>query len=272
MRRALPLLLAVLLALPLLAGCAGSGGTTASKPPVSTFSPTTTTSPPRTTAPTGTEPEAQTQLSVYFLRAGEVGTARRTIAATPAIGSAALNELVDGPSAAERSAGLTTAIPSGATLRRLTIADGVARLDLSGGLSHEAIAQVVYTLTQFPSVRAVQVGDQKLTRASFEDVTPAIFVESPAPGQAVASPMRIRGTANTFEATFLVELLLDSDGRKAFQRVVTATSGSGTRGTFDVTIPFESPGAGPARLVAYEASAKDGSPIHTVEIPVEIGP
>lgn len=211
------------------------------------------------------------QVAVYFLRAHEIGAARRTITGTPAIGTAALHELRAGPNATERSAGLGTEIPDGTAFGTLTISNGVARLDLPNDLSHEALAQVVYTLTQFSSVRAVAVGGRTLTRASFEDVTPAILVESPVPGETIASPLRIRGTANTFEATFLVKLLLDAAGKKAFQQVVTASSGSGTRGTFDVTIPFGSPGTGPGTLVAYEASAKDGSPIHTVEIPVEIG-
>ena len=48
---------------------------------------------------------------------------------------------------------------------------------------------------------------------------------------------------------------------------VTATSGSGTRGTFDFTIPFEAPD-GIGKLVAFERSAADGSRIHQVEIPL----
>ena len=50
---------------------------------------------------------------------------------------------------------------------------------------------------------------------------------------------------------------------------VTATSGSGTRGTYDVTIPFEAPN-GLGKLVVYERSAADGSKIHAVEIPLTL--
>jgi germination protein M len=51
---------------------------------------------------------------------------------------------------------------------------------------------------------------------------------------------------------------------------VTATSGSGTRGTYDFTITFDAP-PGPGKLVVYEVSAADGSRIHQVEIPLKLG-
>jgi hypothetical protein len=51
---------------------------------------------------------------------------------------------------------------------------------------------------------------------------------------------------------------------------VTATSGSGTRGTFDFTVPFEAPN-GLGKLVVFELSAADGSRIHQVEIPLTLG-
>ena len=50
---------------------------------------------------------------------------------------------------------------------------------------------------------------------------------------------------------------------------VTATSGTGTRGTFDFTIPFEAPN-GLGKLVVFERSAADGSRIHEVEIPLTL--
>ena len=85
---------------------------------------------------------------------------------------------------------------------------------------------------------ARSIGDTKpLTRSDFEDVTPQILVESPLPHEPVASPLHVRGTANTFEANFDVQLF-DSAGRKLLQRFVTATSGSGTRGNYDVTLTF----------------------------------
>jgi hypothetical protein len=84
----------------------------------------------------------------------------------------------------------------------------------------------------------------------------------------VSSPLRVFGTANTFEATFEYELL-DADGKVLSKHFVTATSGSGTRGTYDFTIRYDTPG-GPGKLVVYELSAADGSRIHQVEIPLTL--
>ena len=50
----------------------------------------------------------------------------------------------------------------------------------------------------------------------------------------MSSPLRVTGTANTFEATFNYELN-DTDGKVVDKNFVTATSGTGTRGTFDFT-------------------------------------
>jgi len=47
-----------------------------------------------------------------------------------------------------------------------------------------------------------------------------------------------------------------------------ATSGTGTRGTFDVSIPFALTNPGAGTITVYEASAADGSPINEVAIPV----
>jgi hypothetical protein len=75
----------------------------------------------------------------------------------------------------------------------------------------------------------------------------------------------------SIEATFMY-FLEDVVGNKVVEDFATATSGSGERGTFDVTVPFtvDVPGAG--RLVVFESSAEDGSPIHVVEIPLEFEP
>ena len=91
-------------------------------------------------------------------------------------------------------------------------------------------------------------------------------VETPLPHEAVTSPLHVRGTANTFEATFDVRLF-DAAGRKLLQRFVTATSGSGTRGTYDVTLTFPDT-VEPRWLEVFEPSAENGEPLHKVRIPL----
>ena len=281
MRRALLLVLVAALA-----GCAGDddAATTGAQPPTTA----TTAEEPATTA--GAE---ETTVRVYFVRGEDVGVAARRIERTRAVAAAAVRELVAGPSADDRAAGLTTAIPRGTRLLGVSIADGVATVDLSrefesGGGSASMqlrVAQVVYTLTQFPTAKRVlfrldgdsveAIGGEgvvvspPVARGNFEEQTPPILVESPAPGATVSSPLRVRGTANTFEATLLLRVV-DAAGSELYDDFTTATSGSGTRGTFDVTLEFEVRREGPGTLVAYEQSAEDGSEIHVVRIPIEL--
>lgn len=182
----------------------------------------------------------------------------------------ALEALYDGPSDDEVEAlALETRLSGDPP--EIAVADGVATVDLGGGLfPREAIAQIVFTLTQFPEIERVAIDTATYTRADFEDVTPAILVESPLAFEEVGSPIRVTGTANTFEATFQYELT-DTDGRIVDESFVTATSGSGERGTFDfTTAEYEAPFDGVGALIVFELSAEDGSRTNLVEIPLRM--
>ncbi len=253
-------------------------------------------------------------LFVYLLRDGKIAAAQRPVAVEDnRPGRASLLALLDGATDAEEDAGLMTAIPSGTDLIDVTLdnATSVATVDLSDDMlspprsdepdaEQEALiylgrlAQVVFTLTQFPSIDAVlfeidgaplrdlpiletiQINPfygpidlaQPLDRTDLEPVIPAIFVERPAIGEAVDLPLRVAGTANTFEAAFVLQLR-DADGVVLLEQPSTATSGTGTRGTFDLTLtlPDDRDLSG-LTLVAFERSARDGEPINQVEIPL----
>jgi hypothetical protein len=258
MRRLL-LLLAVA---ALTTGCGHK--TRVSQPPLGSQSSTA-----GTTTATGTvvAPQGHALVRVYFLKDGNVAPVARTVS-LPAVAAGALEELAAGPSQAEQRDGFSSVAQDAPTL--VITGNGIANIQIPE-ISHPGLAQIVYTLTQFPSIHGVRtsrmLGDSKpLTRADFEDVTPAILVESPLPDETVTSPLRVRGTANTFEATFDLELL-NSSGVKIAWRFVTASSGSGTRGTYDTTISFPHTG-GPITLVAYEPSAENGKPLHVVRVPL----
>jgi hypothetical protein len=223
------------------------------------------------TTTTTTAPVETAEIRVYFLRDGKVWPVLREVDPAEGEASAAMAALVQGPTAQEEAdLDLSTAIPEAGEEAEVSIDDGVAAVQLDAELADEGLAQVVYTLTQFPEVEEVEVQEEFATRADFEDQTPAILVESPLAFENVASPLRVTGTANTFEANFQYELT-DTDGRNVDENFVTATSGSGTRGTFDFTtdaytVPFDGVGA----LIVFESSAEDGSRINLVEIPLRM--
>jgi hypothetical protein len=191
----------------------------------------------------------------------------RVVPKTKAVAAAALAQL-DTLTSEEKGIGLVSALPSVPGGRLGHSSTGLLSLS-TGALSRAATAQVVYTLTQFSGTRTVEVNGKRYTRANFEDLTPAILVELPLPFETVRSPLHAAGSANTFEATFEYDLV-DAGGKVLAHHFVTATSGSGTRGTFDVTIPFTVEKSGPGKLIVYESSAENGKRIHVVEIPLTL--
>ena len=188
--------------------------------------------------------------AVYFLRDGKVAPVFRLLPGTSR--SDLLTVLETGPTAAERSAGLSTDMGAGRSART-------------------RLAQIVYTFTQFDPAATVTVEGKSYRRSDFENETPLILVESPLPFARIASPLRVTGTANTFEATFDYDLV-GPDGKVIAHDFVTATSGNGVRGTFDFTIPFTVSQAGPGKLVVYEISAADGTRVHQSEVPLTLEP
>lgn len=247
------------------------------------------------TTTTATETETATSsVAVYLLRDGKVSPVRRTIESTPAVARAALTELLGGPTADERADGLSSAIPSGTTLRDISLADGVATVDLDGTFDGGGgsasmlgrVAQVVATLTRFPTIERVAfridgkpveaiggegvVVDPPVGRRAIEEQTPQILLESPLPGDSVRSPIRLRGTANVFEATVSIDVR-DANGKLLKRTFTTATSGTGTRGTFDTELALPDR-EGAVRVVAYESSAEDGHPLHVVELTLQLVP
>ena len=210
-------------------------------------------------------------MGVYFVRDGKLGFAQRSVGVTPRIATATLEELLAGPTAEEKEAGLSSDIPPTTKLVSLEVKDDQAIVALSNPLDRLGSLQVVHTLAQLETVDRVQLGQEGFASADTEEALPAILVESPALGAAVTSPLTIRGSANTFEATFMVELRT-AEGKALYKDFVTATSGNGTRGTFEKTIDFVVDRERPGTLVVYETSAEDGSVVNEVEIPVTIQP
>ena len=100
---------------------------------------------------------------------------------------------------------------------------------------------------------------------------PAILVESPIIGARVSSPVTVSGTANVFEATVSLRIL-DENGNEIARTFTTATCGTGCRGDYSVSIPFNVDRQQRGTIEVFESSAKDGSPINLVRIPVTLMP
>jgi len=221
----------------------------------------------------------------------------REVPQTKAVATAAMRELLAGPGEAEMAArpAMYTAIPDGTTLLGISIADGIATVNLSqefesggGSASMQArVAQVTYTLTQFPTVTGVRfqldgvpvtalggegiVLDQPVGRDDFRDQLPAIFVDRPAWGASLGNPGTVSGEANVFEATFQVELL-DAGGRTLIGKTVTASCGTGCWGTFRTSLPYTVDRGQWGTLRVFESSAQDGAEINVTEYPVWLTP
>jgi len=130
--------------------------------------------------------------------------------------------------------------------------------------SPSAVALPTPTATESPS--ATPSGEQSETSVA------AITIEHPAEGQTVSVPFTASGTADTFEAALTIDVV-DAEGVARCVRHLTATSGSGTRGTWQGVLAFPpEEDLLQATMRAYTVSAKDGSMADVVEFPVTVAP
>ncbi len=255
----------------------------------------TTPSSSATVSATSTPTPTMTTFEVWFGYGEWLFVTERTEPSSPRVGAAAVAALLAGPSAAERTAGVGTSIPEGTALLGLSIEGGIATVDLSGTFGSgggslsmfSRLAQLTYTLTQFPTVHGVNLEldgkpvtvfggegiilDQPMTRRSYRDRLPPILVRSPLIGEQVSSPVTISGTANVFEATVSITVL-DARGTEIARGFATATCGTGCRGSFSTAMAFTVDRRQTGTVRVYEASAKDGRPINVVDIPVVLLP
>jgi len=286
----------VVLAL-LAAACGGDSNTPAAGGATPPAGETPAAAPEESPASNGdsNDTKKETAYEIWFIekKGRFMQVAYRSQESTPRIGAAALESLLQGPAAGDGKA--STAIPSGSRLLNLTIEDGLATVDLSsefesGGGSFSMLArlaQVVFTVTQFPTVDGVAfeiegepvdvfssegiVLDKPQTRADFEDIAAPIVVESPRPGTTLSSPVTVTGNANVFEATVSLRIV-DSAGNAVVRDFTTATCGTGCRGDFSARLNFEVTKADQGFIEVYEESAKDGSPLFMVRLPVTLRP
>jgi hypothetical protein len=277
------LVLAALLLVVALGGCGDDGGGDEPAEPDTT---------PPTTAVEVTVPDSvpanDVTALVFFTRDGKVATAGRAVE-PPGVARGAMEALLAGPDDFEAGLGITGEMPAGTRLLGVDVAGGVATVDLTGEFLVETdvplvlrVAQVVFTLTQFPTVDRVTIQVESSTvptigadaipvvevdRSDFEEQTPFILVESPAPGAAVTAPISVTGLSNTFEANVQYEVT-DADGAVLDDGFTTATAGTGTWGTFEISTDVP---AGDVLVTVFQESAEDGSRRDVYSVPVHVG-
>jgi hypothetical protein len=234
-----------------------------------------------------------TDVRLYFLVDGKIAATTRSVDAGTMPATAAIDALFEGPAINELGIGLRSELPSALALAeplKLDNATKTVTISLpsifksdSKTTEAERSAQIVYTMTQFPTITFVSfvidgkpyqpvTGEGKrasgpVGRTDYEALVPAILIESVASG----NPLHVEGTANTFEGQFDYALY-DANNKKIASGFTNATSGSGTRGTFAFDIQYQVGKSQTGTLVAFEQSAKDGSTINLVARPVVLTP
>jgi spore germination protein GerM len=278
----------------------GEGTTTTTVPATTTSSTTTTTST------TTTVPAIDQYVRVYFM-VDDVGQEAgpfirpviRQIAPTVAVARAALNELIAGPTPDEMAGipAIHGGLPDGTRLLGLTIRDGTAWVDLSGEIENvggtfgemSVLAQLVFTLTQFPTVddvvlmidgtavefyggHGMEVAPS-MNRDYFlgSGMVPEILIDSPAFFETTGSPLLVKGIGRLFEAA-ADWALYDNDGLPLAEGFTMASTGGPEWGTFQFGIPYDVDREQLGALMMWEVSAEDGSRLHLVEHPVWLTP
>ena len=274
--------------------------------PTTTVGEATNTTVVATTTTTSAAPPVETMgVKVYFMLEGGGTDYRpgpflvpvyREIPYTQQVATAAVRLLIEGPTTDEQASvpALSSAVPTDTILLGITIDDGLATVDLSrefeagGGTFSMAarLAQVVFTVTQFPTVQEVEfhldgqpvtifssegiIMDHPVGRDGFVDLTPLILVDDPAYGAPASCPLRVQGTAAVFEAV-LNWVLADWDGRVVAEGHAMTDSGMGW-GSFDFTIPCRVEERVFASLIVFDYSAEDGSQENIREHPIWLVP
>lgn len=256
MRRTVILLL-------VLAACSGGSSVTTTTQP----SDTTTDTSAGTTTPSITVPSSSTTTTlaprlelnepqiVYFLAGSAVGGPALVPvwrdATSPQGPGGAVETLLRGPTPTERLGvpAISSDIPAETVLLGTAVVNGLATVDLTAPFFDEEsltarLAQVTYTLTRFPEVESVTFRNDgepftelpgAVSRLTFRDLQPPVFVAQPAYGGPATQPGRLVGEARIAADRFSVHIA-DSDGLTITDFDVRS-DGAGWV-AFDIELPY----------------------------------
>jgi spore germination protein GerM len=255
-------------------------------------------------------------IKAYFVMFGVVEDSptplvavHREIPRTAAVATAAMEQLLSGPTDLERAHDLRlgtvgTLIPEGTRLLGIAIDNGLATVDLSGefvsGTARGVdavnawawrLAQVTYTLTQFPTVQSVSfkvdgkptlaieghegTPIERATRSAYFDQLPPIFVDQPAWDAAITDPFTLSGIAQilALEPQFEAALVDRETDQIIVQQTVRPACGEGCwqppgGGEFEIQFSIPAGADRDGLLLRLWAVAPDGSVIDFREYPL----
>jgi len=235
---------------------------------------------------------ASSGFTPFFLKGGSVSPGhRRPISATDPLGTA-LRTLIAGTDPVDVAAGLSNAVAKTVVLGSVTRQGHVAVVDFGrkfeSANTRPQVGQVVYTLTQFPGIDQVQfmidgqpngaTGVPPWSRGDLADMTPAVLVTDPAPGDQLATSFRCDGLTQLTVAMTCV--VLDAQGHRvattsAGDPTTTSTTttvlgvvGGGAPGSvqFALTIRLTGVVHGPATVVVGPTKPTPGAPLASVAV------
>jgi Sporulation and spore germination len=225
-------------------------------------------------------PGASEQL--WLIRGAKLWPTTRTQPRHPSAPLFLLRALGRSPTAAERAAGLSTAVSPKAVLG-VGIVRGVAIVHLRPGFGGTPAtrrlerAQIVFTLTGLRAVHSVQLAvtgqdiSPPQTRFTMRTALPPVVITSPAPGGVVGPRTTIEGITPARPEDVQIRLL-DAAGIP----IISGDSSSGCSraclGTFSLSVDqLESPRSGPGAIEVIVHPAGGGQPI-TLREPVLLRP
>jgi hypothetical protein len=100
---------------------------------------------------------------------------------------------------------------------------------------------------------------------------PSMVVASPQPGERVSSPMQVSGRARVFEANVRLTLF-DARGQVLVDTFTTAAEAGPALAPFATNVRFSTAQEQAGCLRVFEASARDGSPVNVVQVPLLLSP
>lgn len=96
-----------------------------------------------------------------------------------------------------------------------------------------------------------------------------VVVNHPCAGEKLEKLFQFNGIGTGLFESTLSYVIVDADGKELAKGSVTTNAPDmGLPGTFDKAVKWDATATGNGKFIAFESSAKDGSRVHVVEIPV----